>query len=62
LNLPQFELDLQSEKTSETVRRDMADGKRYGITGTPTIYVNGVKVRVTTADGFREAINKALKK
>ena len=62
LNLPQFELDLQSEKTSEAVRRDMADGKRYGITGTPTIYVNGVKVRVTTADGFREAINKALKK
>ena len=62
LNLQQFELDLQSEKTSQAVQKDIADGKSYGITGTPTVYVNGVKVRVTTADGFREAIDKALKK
>lgn len=62
LNLQQFELDLQSEKSVENVRKDMADGKSYGITGTPTIFVNGVKVRVVTADGFREAIDKALKK
>jgi protein-disulfide isomerase len=62
LNLQQFELDFQSEKTSAAVRKDMADGKGYGITGTPTIYVNGVKVRVLTVDGFREAIDKALKK
>ncbi len=62
LNLQQFELDLQSEKSAENVRKDMADGNSYGITGTPTIFVNGVRVRVITADGFREAIDKALKK
>lgn len=62
LNLPQFELDLQSERLAEAVRKDMADGKNYGITGTPTIFVNGVKVRVITAEGFRDAIDKALKK
>ncbi|HEY8563618.1 MAG TPA: thioredoxin domain-containing protein [Pyrinomonadaceae bacterium] len=62
LNLRQFELDLQSEKTSAAVRKDMADGAGFGINATPTIYVNGVKVRVLTADGFREAIDKALKK
>ena len=62
LNLPQFELDLQSEKTSAAVRKDMADGSSYGINATPTIFVNGVKARVLTADGFREAIDKALKK
>ncbi|MEP6901830.1 MAG: thioredoxin domain-containing protein [Actinomycetota bacterium] len=62
LNPRQFELDLQSEKFAEAVRKDIADGKSYGITGTPTIFVNGIKVRVTTADGFREAIDKALKK
>jgi protein-disulfide isomerase len=62
LNLSQFELDLQSERAAETLRKDMADGRSYGITGTPTIFVNGVKVRVITTDGFREAINKALKK
>lgn len=62
LNPSQFELDLQSAKTAEAVRRDMMDGKSYGITGTPTVFVNGVKVRVTTADAFREAIDKVLKK
>jgi protein-disulfide isomerase len=62
LNLQQFALDLQSEKNAEIVRKDLADGKNYGITGTPTVFVNGVKVRVITAEGFREAIDKALKK
>jgi protein-disulfide isomerase len=62
LNLQQFELDLQSERVAEAVRKDMADGRSYGISGTPTIFVNGIKVRVITADGFREAIDKALKK
>jgi Protein-disulfide isomerase len=62
LNVKQFELDLSLEKTAAEVRKDMADGKLYGITGTPTIFVNGVSVRHLSADGFREAIDRALKK
>ena len=62
LNPQQFELDLQSTKNAEAVRKDMADGKSYGISGTPTVFVNGVKVRIMTAEGFRDAIDKALKK
>ena len=62
LNLAQFELDLQSETNAAEIRKDMADGASYGIAGTPTIYVNGVKVRRNTAEYFREAIEKVLKK
>jgi protein-disulfide isomerase len=62
LNPSQFELDLQSEKNSEAVRKDIIDGNSYGINATPTVFVNGVKVRVVTAEGFRDAIDKALKK
>ena len=62
LNLAQFELDLQSETNAAEVRKDMADGANYGITGTPTVYINGVKVRRNTAEKFREAIERALKK
>jgi protein-disulfide isomerase len=61
LNLEQFALDLQSEKVAARVRQDMTDGRSYGIAGTPSIYVNGIKVRVLSADGFREAIDKALR-
>ena len=62
LNVGQFELDLQSGKFAAEVRRDMADAKNYGITGTPTIFVNGVMVRALSAKAFRDAIEKALAK
>lgn len=62
LNLAQFELDLQSATNAAEIRKDMADGETYGINGTPTIYVNGVKVRRNNAEYFRAAIEKVLKK
>lgn len=60
LNLERFTLDLEDQKLAAEVRRDMADGKRHGITGTPTVFVNGVKVRSLSATGFKRAIEKAL--
>lgn len=62
LNTKQFELDLKSEKFASDVKKDLDDGKNYGITATPTIFVNGVKIRVLSAEAFRAAIEKALKK
>ena len=44
LNPKQFELDLTDEKTAAEVRKDMADAVVYGVSWTPTIYVNGVKL------------------
>ncbi len=61
LNQKQFDLDLTSEKFAADIKKDMADGKIYGITGTPTIYVNGVRVRELSAEDFRKAIDRALK-
>ncbi len=60
LNVKQFGLDLSLEKTSAEVKKDMADGNAYGITGTPTIFVNGVAVRKLSVQGFRDAIENAL--
>jgi protein-disulfide isomerase len=62
LNPRRFELDLGNEKFAAEVRKDMADGKIYGITSTPTIFINGVEVRAISAEGFRNAIERALKK
>jgi protein-disulfide isomerase len=62
LNPKQFELDLASEKNAAEVRKDVADANTYGVSGTPTIFVNGVKVRRLSAEAFRDAIEKALKK
>jgi protein-disulfide isomerase len=60
LNLKQFELDLSSEKTAAEVRKDIADGLKHGARGTPTIFINGVKIQRLSADAFRNAIDKAL--
>ena len=46
---------------SAVASADLADGTAYGITGTPTIFVNGVKVRRLSAEDFRDAIDNALK-
>jgi protein-disulfide isomerase len=62
LNVKRFELDLSSENTAAEVRKDVADGKNYGISGTPSIFVNGIMVRHLSAEGFREAIDFALNK
>lgn len=62
LDRKRFDTDLDGEKYAAEVRKDIEDGKRYGITGTPTIFVNGVKVRQLSAKAFRDAIEKALNK
>ncbi len=62
LNAAQFAIDFNSEKTVAAVRKDMADGKTYGITGTPSIFINGVFVRNISANNFKQMIDAALKK
>jgi protein-disulfide isomerase len=61
LNAAQFALDFNSEKTVAEVRKDMADGKSYGITGTPSIFINGRYVRNISLDGLKGAIEAAFK-
>jgi len=62
LNAKQFEIDLNSEKAATEVRKDIADGHSYGVSGTPTIFINGVRVRTLSRAAFRMAIDKALTK
>lgn len=61
LNLKQFEGDFNSEKAAAEVRKDIDDGLFHGARGTPTIFVNGVKVSRLSSEGIRTAIERALK-
>ena len=60
LNVKQFELDSKSEKMAAEVRKDIADGESHSINSTPTIFVNGVRVRNLSLAGFRSALDRAL--
>ncbi|CAN5601819.1 thioredoxin domain-containing protein [soil metagenome] len=60
LDLKKFEADMKDEKLAAEIRQDMADGEKYGVGGTPTIFVNGVKVITLSARSFRKAIERNL--
>jgi protein-disulfide isomerase len=45
LDLGEFERCRESAATRAAVERDLADGRRYGVTGTPTFFIDGVPVR-----------------
>lgn len=44
------------------IRKDIIDGQRAGVKGTPTIFINGKLLRDKTLQGFQTAINKEMKK
>ena len=41
LSLVRFQADLNSDEVKRTVARDLDDGEKAGVSGTPTIFVNG---------------------
>jgi protein-disulfide isomerase len=61
LNTGQFERDLRSTAAAEEIKKDIADGKNYGVSGTPTVFVNGIQLHRLTTYATREAIKNALK-
>ena len=43
LDMEQFERDLESDETKARVEQDLAEGRRNGVTGTPTFFIDGVR-------------------
>src|SRR5580698_1963191 len=43
LDMARFEKDLNDPKLGHRVEEDLADGKRNGVTATPTIFIDGVR-------------------
>jgi|Deesub1362A_J573_1020465.scaffolds.fasta_scaffold04475_1 protein-disulfide isomerase len=44
LNLDDFKTCLQSDKYVQEIQKDYLDGLNSGVTGTPTLFINGIKV------------------
>jgi protein-disulfide isomerase len=54
LDLEQFNACLASGEKVELLEQEKADGDEMGVTGTPSIFVNGVKVGAGFVPGFDE--------
>ena len=62
LDMEQFKKDLQDTAIASLIDRDLNDGRRVNIPGTPGIYVNGKLLNQRSLQGFQQAIEAELKK
>jgi len=61
LDVTRFDAALSSGKFAEKVQRDILDGQRLGVAGTPTIFVNGRRVNDRSYEGLKLRIEEAFK-
>ncbi len=62
LNEEKFKSDMDSKKIRDRIEKDMADGKKAGVRGTPTVFINGKRLKVRSLQGFEKMIKKELEK
>jgi protein-disulfide isomerase len=61
LDLDRFETDIDSSEVRETVVRDVQDGDRAGVEGTPALFVNGQRYNGRiTLDSLRPVLDAEL--
>ena len=60
LDMADYDAAVGDPTTLERVLRDREDGLALGVEGTPTFFLNGEKLEVTTTDDFIEQIEAAL--
>jgi protein-disulfide isomerase len=61
LDRKRFDASLDSGKFAEQVQRDVIDGHKLGVNGTPTLYINGKRVSDHSYDNVKTVIETALK-
>jgi len=62
LNLEEYEKKKSDPAIKRKVNQDFSDGRQAGVRGTPTIFVNGIRLRDRSLKGFQAAIDKQLEK
>jgi protein-disulfide isomerase len=62
LDMQRFQADLKSPAVEQVVKRDIADGDRAGVPGTPTLYVDGQRLNgPLTLEVLKPVIEAELK-
>ena len=61
LDRARFDAALDSRKFAEKVERDVIDGQKLGVNGTPTFYINGRRITERSYEGLKATIEAALK-
>ena len=61
LDIEQFNKDMNDPEVLNQIRKDLFDAQKAGVTGTPTIFINGKKLKNRSPQGFQMMIDAELK-
>ncbi len=62
LDMSKFKADMNSAATKSKVQKDKHDAKLAGVTGTPSVFINGRALKQRSLQGFQVMIDTELKK
>ena len=62
LDMDKFKADMKSPEILAKVEKDLKDGKKAGVTGTPTVFINGRRPQQRSPQGYQAIINEELQK
>jgi protein-disulfide isomerase len=62
LNQAEYEKKKNDPAMTRKIQQDLLDGQRAGVRGTPTVFINGIRLRDRSLEGFQAAIDKQLEK
>ena len=62
LDLKKYDEDFKSEKIKNKIDKDLADGQKVGVNGTPTLFLNGKKLELADFTDLKKAVDEAINK
>lgn len=60
LDETKFDSDMKSSSLENRIQRDIQDGLRFDINATPTFFLNGKKLELSTFDDLSKAVDEAI--
>ena len=60
LEMDRFRKDRESPEIASLINRDLKEGNRIGVRGTPTIFINGKRLGQRSMEAFSAAIESEL--
>lgn len=61
LDIARFNQDMNSPAIRQQINQDLHDAQTAGVTGTPTVFINGKRLKNRSLEGFQVMIDEELK-
>lgn len=61
LDMTRFNQDMNAPAVSQQISSDLKAAQAAGVTGTPTVFINGRRLKVRSIEGFQQLIDQQLK-